>query len=131
MGKDSVIIFRISAISAAGGVEGASSLASAIFGSATSGFLFLEIAAFGSGANFALFEIFSSSFTSLAACLFKILTILFLFNHRRPCQIFHSSDIQNLARPSRDSTFILAECRRRQSLANPLSWCNCQGFHCT
>jgi hypothetical protein len=85
MGKDSVITLRISAILAALGVEGVT------FGSATSGLLFLETAAFGSGADFAFFEIFSSSFSNL----------------RHPCRIFHSPDIQNLARPSRDSAFVL------------------------
>jgi hypothetical protein len=84
MGKDSVITFRISASSAVGGVEGASSLVSATFGPTTSGFLFLETVAFGSGVDFALIEIFSFSFTSLAAYLFKILTILFLFKPSTP-----------------------------------------------
>jgi hypothetical protein len=83
-GKDSIITFRISAISAAGDVEGVSSLASVTFGSATSGFLFFEFAGFGSGVDFAFFEIFSSSLTSLAACQFNILTILFLFKPSAP-----------------------------------------------
>jgi hypothetical protein len=83
MGKDSVIIFRISATSAAE-VVGVSSLASATSGSGTSAFLFFETAAFGSGAIFVFFAIFSSSLTSLAAYLFKILTILFLFKPLAP-----------------------------------------------
>jgi hypothetical protein len=49
MGKDSVITFKISAISAAEGV-GVSSVTSATFGSGTSDFLFFDTAAFGSGA---------------------------------------------------------------------------------
>jgi hypothetical protein len=40
MGKDSVITFRISAISAAGGVEGVSSVALVTFGSGASAFLY-------------------------------------------------------------------------------------------
>jgi hypothetical protein len=78
MGKDSVITFKISAISAAGGVEGISFFASVIFGSGLSAFLFFEVAAFGSGMYFLFFEAFSSSFTILAAFLLKMLTILFL-----------------------------------------------------
>jgi hypothetical protein len=84
MGKDLVITFRISTISAARGIEGASSLASATFGSATLGFLFLETFAFGLRPDFAFFEIFSSSFTSLAAYLFKTLTILYLSKPSAP-----------------------------------------------
>jgi hypothetical protein len=65
MGKDLVLTLRISAISAARGVEEASSHASATFGSSTSSFVFLETTAFDSGADLAFFEIFSSSFSSL------------------------------------------------------------------
>jgi hypothetical protein len=67
MGEESVITFEISATSATEGVEGASSLASTTFGlveGVMSSFRFLEIAAFGSGADFAFYEIFSSSFTA-------------------------------------------------------------------
>jgi hypothetical protein len=48
MGKDSVITFKISTISAEG--VGVSSVTSATFGSGTSDFLFFGTAAFGSGA---------------------------------------------------------------------------------
>jgi hypothetical protein len=41
-------------------------------------FRILEFAAFGSGVDFAFFEIFSSYFTSLAAYLFRILTIILI-----------------------------------------------------
>jgi hypothetical protein len=58
MGKDSVIIFKISAISAAGSVEGVSSVASVTFGSGLSAFLFFKAAAFGSGVDFLFFESF-------------------------------------------------------------------------
>jgi hypothetical protein len=81
MGRESVIIFKISATSAVEGVEGASSVSST-FGSADgvlSSLRFLDDVAFGSGAVFALFKIFSSSFISWAACLFRMLTTLFLF----------------------------------------------------
>jgi hypothetical protein len=44
MGKDSVITFKIAAISAVGGVEGVSSVASVIFGFGLSAFLFFEAA---------------------------------------------------------------------------------------
>jgi hypothetical protein len=87
MGKDSVITFRISAISAVEGV-GVSSVASATFGSGTSGFLFFYTVAFGSGAVFVFFAAFSSSLTILAACLFRILTILFLFTPLAPLSSF-------------------------------------------
>jgi hypothetical protein len=46
MGKDSVITFKIFAISAAGGVTG---VALVVFGSGVSAFLFFETATFGSG----------------------------------------------------------------------------------
>jgi hypothetical protein len=58
-GGDSVITFRISATSAAEGIEGASSHVSYIFGSEegiVSSFRFLEIVAFGSGAIFVFFK---------------------------------------------------------------------------
>jgi hypothetical protein len=58
MGKDSVITFKISVISAAGGVEGVSSAASVIFGSGLSAFLFFEAAAFGSRVDFLFFKAF-------------------------------------------------------------------------
>jgi hypothetical protein len=57
MDKESVITFKFFATLAAEGVEGASSLASTTFGSAEgvmSSFRFLEIVAFGSGADFFL-----------------------------------------------------------------------------
>jgi hypothetical protein len=54
-GKDSVITFKISAISAVGGVEGVSSAASDIFGSGLSAFLFFATAAFDSGVVFLFF----------------------------------------------------------------------------
>jgi hypothetical protein len=54
-GKDSVITFEISVISAAGGVEGVSSVASVILGSRLSAFLFFATAAFGSGVVFLFF----------------------------------------------------------------------------
>jgi hypothetical protein len=79
MGKNSVITFKIYAISAAGGVEGVSSAASVTFGSGLSAFLFFEAAAFGSGVDFLFFKAFSISFTILEACLLRILTIIFLF----------------------------------------------------
>jgi hypothetical protein len=44
IGKDSVITFKISYISAAEGVEGAFSSISAIFGSGVAVFVFLEVA---------------------------------------------------------------------------------------
>ena len=86
MGKDSVITFKISAISVAGGVEGVSSVASVVFSSRVSAFLFFETATFGSGVDFIFFEAFSSSFTILAACLLKMLTILFLLSLRHPAK---------------------------------------------
>jgi K+ transporter len=58
MGKDSVITFKISAISAVRGVKEVSSVASVIFGSGVSAFLFFKIVAFGSGVDFLFFEIF-------------------------------------------------------------------------
>jgi hypothetical protein len=61
MGKDPVITFKISAISAAGGVEGVSSAALIIFGSGLSAFLFFEAAVFGSGVDFLFFKIFHPS----------------------------------------------------------------------
>jgi hypothetical protein len=84
---ESVITFKISATSVTEGVEGASSPLSSTFGSAEgvmSSFRFLEIASFVSGADFAFFKIFSSSFTSRAACLLRMLTILFLFTPSAP-----------------------------------------------
>jgi hypothetical protein len=54
-GKDSVSTFKISVISAEGGVEGVSSAASVIFGSRLLAFLFVFAAAFGSGVVFILF----------------------------------------------------------------------------
>jgi hypothetical protein len=49
IGKDSVVTFKISATSAAGGVEGVSYAA---FGCGLSAFLFFKAAAFGSGVDF-------------------------------------------------------------------------------
>jgi hypothetical protein len=107
IGKDSVITLRISSTSAAEGVVGVSSSISVVFyfgaaaflffGTATFGlgldflffgtdtfgsgldFLFFGVATFGSGLDFLLFGISLSSFTILAACLLRTLTILFLF----------------------------------------------------
>jgi hypothetical protein len=58
MGKDSVITFKISAISATGGVKGVSFVALVIFGSRLSAFLFFKVAAFGSGVDFLFFKAF-------------------------------------------------------------------------
>jgi hypothetical protein len=66
LGRESVITFKISATSGVEGVEGASSVSS-FFGSVegvVSSLHFLENIAFGSGAVFAFFKIFSSSFIS-------------------------------------------------------------------
>jgi hypothetical protein len=82
-GRDLVITFRISATSTAQGVEGASSPVSSTFGSeedTVSSFRFLEIVAFGPGADFVFFKKNSSSFTNRAACLFRMLTIPFSFH---------------------------------------------------
>jgi hypothetical protein len=79
IGKDLVITFRISSMSAAEGVEGVSSSISVIFGFGATTFLFFGAATFGSGLDFPLFKISSSSFTILAACLLRTLTILFSF----------------------------------------------------
>jgi hypothetical protein len=90
MGRESVITFKISATSAVEGVEGASSVSST-FGLAdgvVSSLHFLEDVAFGSGAVFAFFEIFSSSFISRATCLFRMLTTLFLFTPLAPLSSF-------------------------------------------
>jgi hypothetical protein len=78
IGKDSVITFRISSTSAAEGVEGVSFSISVVFGLGAVAFLFFGAATFGSGLDFLLFRIYSSSFTILAACLLRTLTILFL-----------------------------------------------------
>jgi hypothetical protein len=81
MGRESLITFKISATSAAEGVEGASSVSST-FGTAkdvVSSLCLLEGVAFGSGAVFTFFKKNSSSFISRAACLFRMLTTLFLF----------------------------------------------------
>jgi hypothetical protein len=86
-GGDSIITFRISAASAVEGVRGASSPISSIFGSKegdVSSFHFLEIVAFGLGADFVFLKTFSSSFTSRVACLLRMLTILFLFTPLAP-----------------------------------------------
>jgi hypothetical protein len=88
MGKDSVITFKIIFISATGGVEGVSSIASVTFGSGASAFLFFETAAFGSGVDFVFLEIFSSSLTILTACLLRMLTTLFLFTPSTPLSSF-------------------------------------------
>jgi hypothetical protein len=74
IGRDSVITFKFSATSAAGGVEGVSSSSSVTYGSGVLAFLFFKAATFGSGMDFLFFKIFSSSFTILAACLFRTLT---------------------------------------------------------
>jgi hypothetical protein len=79
VGKDSVITFKISSSSAAEGVEGASSSVSVVLGFGAATFLFFGAAIFSSGLDFLLFRISSSSFTILAACLLRTLTILFLF----------------------------------------------------
>jgi hypothetical protein len=84
IGRDSVITFKISATSAVGGVEGISSSTLVTFGSGISAFLFFEAATFGSGVDFLFFKTFSSSFTILASCLFRALTILFLFTPSAP-----------------------------------------------
>jgi hypothetical protein len=84
IGKDLVITFKISATLAVGGVEGVSSDASVIFGFGVSALLFFETATFGSGVDFIFIETFSSSFTIMAACLFRMLTILFLFTPSAP-----------------------------------------------
>jgi hypothetical protein len=78
-GGESVITFIISATSIVEGVEGASSHA---FGSEEGNrlsFRFLEIINFGSYAVLGFFKVFSSSFINRAACLLRMLTILFLF----------------------------------------------------
>ena len=133
MGRESVITFKLSANSAAEGVEGASSVSST-FGSAegvVSSLHFLEDVAFGSGAVFAFFKIFSSSFNSRAACLFRMLTTLFLFTPSALCQAFHSRGIRNLRHPLLGSIFVSAGYRRLQSSTDLLSWYNYQVFHCT
>jgi hypothetical protein len=79
IGKDSVITFRISSTSAAVGVKGVSSSTSVVFGFGAVAFLFFGAATFGSGLDFHFFRVSSSSFTILAACLLRTLTILFLF----------------------------------------------------
>jgi hypothetical protein len=84
IGKDSVITFKISSTSAAGGVEGVSSSISVTVGSGVEAFLFFKAATFGSGLYFLFFKVFSSSFTILAACLLRTLTILFLFAPSAP-----------------------------------------------
>jgi hypothetical protein len=133
MGRESVITFKISATSAAEGVEGASSV-SPTFGSAVevvSSLRFLEGVTFGSGTIFAFFEKFSSSFINRAACLFKMLTTCFLFTLSPLCQVFHSQGIRNSRRPLPGSIFVLAGYRRLQSSTDLLSWYNFQVFRYT
>jgi hypothetical protein len=77
--NDSVITFKISSTSAAECVEGAFSSVSVVLGFAATAFLFFGAAIFRSGLDFLLFRISSSSFTILAACLLKTLTVFFLF----------------------------------------------------
>jgi hypothetical protein len=84
IGKDSVITFKISSTSATEGVEGASSSVSVVFGFGAAAFLYFGAAIFGSGLDFLLFRISSSSFTILAACLLRTLIILFLFCSSAP-----------------------------------------------
>jgi hypothetical protein len=79
IGNDSVITFKKISTSAAEGVEGASSSISVVFGFGAASFLFFGAATFGSGLDYLLFRISSSSFTILVACLLRTLTILFLF----------------------------------------------------
>jgi hypothetical protein len=55
IGRGSVITFKTSSTLAAEGVEGAPSSISAIFGSRVAGFLFFEVATFGSGLDFLFF----------------------------------------------------------------------------
>jgi hypothetical protein len=76
---ESVISFRISATSVAEGIEGVSFSASSSEEGIMLSFHFLEIAIFGSSAVLGFFKAFSSSFTNRAACLFRMMTILFLF----------------------------------------------------
>jgi hypothetical protein len=79
IGNDSVITFKIYSTSTTKGVEGVSSSISVVFGFGAATFLFFGAATFGSGLDFFLFRISSSSFTILAACLLRTLTTLFLF----------------------------------------------------
>jgi hypothetical protein len=83
-GKDSVITFKISSTSMAGGVEGISSSISVVFGFAAEAFLFFGAATFGSGLDFFFFEAFSSYSIILAACLFITVTTLFRFGPSAP-----------------------------------------------
>jgi hypothetical protein len=84
IGKDSVITFKISSTSVAGGVEGVSSSTSVTFGSGVAAFFFFKATTFGSGLDFLYFKVFSSSFTILAACLLRTLATLFLFAPSAP-----------------------------------------------
>jgi hypothetical protein len=79
IGKDSVITFKISSTSIAGGVEGASSSISVVFHFRAEAFFFFEAAIFGSGLNFLFFKVSSSFFTNLATSLSRALATLYLF----------------------------------------------------
>jgi hypothetical protein len=86
--RESVITFKIYATSAAEGVEGVSFSTSGSEEGTMLSFHFLEIAIFGSLAVLGFFKAFSSSFTNRAACLFRMLTILFLFIPSAPPSSF-------------------------------------------
>jgi hypothetical protein len=58
IGKDSVIIFRISSMSAVEGIEGVSSSISIVFGFGAAAFLFFGAATFDSGLDFLFFREF-------------------------------------------------------------------------
>jgi hypothetical protein len=85
---ESVITFRIFATSAAEGIKGVSFSASVSEEGTMLSFHFLEIAIFGSLAVLGFFKAFSSSFTNRATCLFRMLTILFLFIPSAPPSSF-------------------------------------------